>query len=71
MLTQAISYRVVGNISESSFIDTASFMDTSIDANGDDNLISFGFYVSMALGFIDIYVQVAIQKAKIKRRFQN
>ncbi|XP_028801356.1 receptor-like protein EIX2 [Neltuma alba] len=71
-----------------------------IDADGDDNLISFGFYASMALGFITgfwgvcgtlilkkswrhsffhffenthdwIYVQVAILKAKIKRRFQH
>ncbi|XP_028795700.1 receptor-like protein EIX1 [Neltuma alba] len=71
-----------------------------IDADGDDNLISFGFYASMALGFITgfwgvcgtlilkkswrhfffhffentydwIYVQVAILKTKIKRRFQH
>ncbi|KAI9070749.1 hypothetical protein K1719_047288 [Acacia pycnantha] len=74
----------------------------NIDAGGDedDNLISFGFYVSMALGFIVgfwgvcgtlilnnswkrsffhffeymndwIYVEVAILKTKIKRRFQG
>ncbi|KAK4268202.1 hypothetical protein QN277_024888 [Acacia crassicarpa] len=70
------------------------------DASGDDNLISFGFYVSMALGFIVgfwgvcgtlilnnswkrsffhffkymndwIYVEIAILKTKIKRRFQG
>ncbi|KAK4268204.1 hypothetical protein QN277_024890 [Acacia crassicarpa] len=70
----------------------------NIDVGGDDNLISFGFYVSMALGFIVgfwgvcgtlilnsswkrsfvhffeymndwIYVEVAILKTKIKRRF--
>ncbi|KAI9072229.1 hypothetical protein K1719_045804 [Acacia pycnantha] len=74
----------------------------NIDAGGDedDNLISFGFFVSMALGFIVgfwgvcgtlilnnswkrsfahffeymydwIYVEVAILKTKIKRRFQG
>ncbi|XP_028795707.1 receptor-like protein EIX2 [Neltuma alba] len=71
-----------------------------IDTDGDDNLISFAFYVSMAFGFITgfwgvcetlilkkswrhsffhffenmynwIYVQVAILKAKIERRFHK